>query len=130
MDVGVVGGDDVAADGEPVVAVPAAGGEHDGRRHADQGLLRQLATGRGLGRFGDGRLVIGRGVNAARRRHFDLAFSGPAPIGIGFRDQGEVDGLGGSLGGIRPTGTHQPAGKRGNFIVFNALRLHFPLHPS
>ena len=47
---------------------------------------------------------------------------------FGFRDQGEVDGLGGPLGGIRPAGAHQPAGERGNFVVFDALRLHFPLH--
>ena len=62
MNVGIVGRDDETADGQPVVAVPAAGGEDDRRRETDQGLLRRLAAGKGLGRCSDGRQVIGRGV--------------------------------------------------------------------
>ena len=127
MHISVVGGDDEPAGCEPVVAVPAAGGEHDGRRHPDQGLPRQLAAGRGLGRLGDGRQVVGRGVRAARRRHFGLARIGPALIIIGLGDQGKLDGLGGPLGGIRPTRTHQPARERGNFVLYETLRLHLSL---
>ena len=99
--IGVVGGDDVAADREPVVAEPATGAERERCHEADQSPLRQLAGARGR----DGRAVSGRSLGMPRGWYLGSLI----PLGfgqIGIRDGGQMDGAGRTFGGIGPAGAN------------------------